>query len=265
VIVRDDGDSWQLVMQPDHARLAGDLARAWGGGDGFRAPTRGASVIRACAHHDDGWLSWERMPRVDGDGVPATFFKVPIPRQMDFYRGVIATLDDIDPYAALLTSMHACGLYGEDLGWVMPPMAECHIEAAARFVSQYSAQRRDRMTALEIDDAQLHHDYNLLQVADRVSLHLCMRPDTESQTIQRIVGGDGTDTPLALRALEPGVISLDPFPFEGQELELELPRRTIPKRPLDDARLREILDTNAPQPKRVVVISAAGPDSRITS
>ncbi len=259
MIVRDDGSAWQVVMQPDHAALAGELAGAWGGSDGFAAPRRRESVIRACAHHDDGWLAWERMARVDEDGVPMSFLKVEAGYQMDFYRGVIATLDDVDPYAGLLTSMHACGLYGEDLGWTMHPVPAAHRDDAARFLAHYAPQRAARIHASGADPAEVQHDYDLLQVVDRLSLHLCMRGDGESQTIQRIVGADGTMSTLRVRAVAPGVLALDHFPFAGDELEVDLWRRELPKRRLrDDGELAEALAATAPHPRRVRFIPEPG-------
>ena len=37
MIVRDRGDSWQVVLQPDHADLSAQFARAWGNA-GFSRP-----------------------------------------------------------------------------------------------------------------------------------------------------------------------------------------------------------------------------------
>ncbi len=250
MIVRDDGDHWQVVMQSDHARLAGDIARAWGDTGAHPAPVRADSVIRACEHHDDGWLSWERMPVRDADGGPKTFFTVPANRQMDFYRGVIATLDDVDPYAALLTTMHACGLYGEDLGWTMNPLAPEFRQDGDRFVAEYAPQRSERIAAVDTTAAELNYDYNLLQVVDRISLHFCMRPDDGGQTIQRIVGVDGTEQPLTLAPVAPGVLSLAPFPFRGDEVECALTRRILLKQDFaDDEALRRQLAETVPEPR----------------
>jgi hypothetical protein len=234
MIVRDDGDHWQVVLQPDHAALAGAIAAAWGGGAGLVAPDRLSSVVRACAHHDDGWLAWERMPTRDADGAPKTFFKVPTSRQMDFYRGVIATLDDVDPYAALLTSMHACGLYGADFGWTMTPVAPAYLADAARFVAEQARSHRARRQELGVDRDEVAYAFHLMQVADRVSLHLCMRPEDGGQTIQRLVRPDGTETPLDVAGTAPGTLELSPFPFDGDAVDLVLRRRTLPKRTWED-------------------------------
>ena len=46
MLVRDRGESWQLVRQPDHADLSGQLAAAWGG-DGFAMPQHARSLTLA--------------------------------------------------------------------------------------------------------------------------------------------------------------------------------------------------------------------------
>jgi hypothetical protein len=148
---------------------------------------------------------------------------------MDFYRGVIATLDDIDPYAALLTSMHACGLYGADFGWKMTPVAPAYLADAARFVAEQARSHRERGRALGLDRDEIAYAFHLLQVADRISLHLCMRPEDGAQTIQRLVRRDGDETPLEVTGTAPGTLALAPFPFAGDDLQLVLRRRMLRK------------------------------------
>ena len=66
MLVRDRGDSWQLVRQPDHADLSGQLAAAWGG-DGFAPPSPRAPMILAALRHDDGWGVFDWRPDWDGE------------------------------------------------------------------------------------------------------------------------------------------------------------------------------------------------------
>lgn len=57
MIVRDQGDSWQLVAQPHHGDVCGDIVRAWGNGR-FAAPRAPESLATAARRHDDGWSVW---------------------------------------------------------------------------------------------------------------------------------------------------------------------------------------------------------------
>lgn len=237
MIVRDDQEYWQIVLQPDHAELAGDFAAAWGEAAGFAPPQRPESVVRASARHDDGWLAWEREPVLHPDtGAPKSFTQVPTSWQMDFYRGCIAALDDIDPYAALLTSMHACGLYGADYGWLAPPVSAAYHADAARFVAEYHPTHERRRADLGLDEAEVLRGYHILEAVDRLSLYYCMRPDGAPYTIQRVVLADGREAPLEIAPVAPGVVSLAPFPFVGDRAEFSLRRRLMPKRTWPDVR-----------------------------
>src|SRR5271154_91198 len=46
---------WWLITHPDHARLAGAFAEAWGNAQ-FCSPEPRARVLRGIASHDDGWM-----------------------------------------------------------------------------------------------------------------------------------------------------------------------------------------------------------------
>ncbi len=57
MIVCEVGDSWQIVMQTDHADLSGDFARRW-----TERTDRSDSLQVAAERHDDGWAVWEQAP-----------------------------------------------------------------------------------------------------------------------------------------------------------------------------------------------------------
>ena len=63
MIIRDAGDSWQIVFQSDHADLSGAFARAWA-----EKGHRHDSLVVAAERHDDGWAVWEQAPQVDDSG-----------------------------------------------------------------------------------------------------------------------------------------------------------------------------------------------------
>jgi len=249
MIVRDDGDRWQVVLQPDHAELAAQFAQAWTEG---RARPSFAGAIAASRRHDDGWLAWEREPGLDADGAPKTFFKVDVRLQFDFYRGVIAALSDLDPYTALLTSMHACGLYGGIHGWPPAPLADDARPQAQRLIDELCERFAGTAERCGVSEADVMADYDLVQVVDRLSLHFCMQPEAgEPRRIERSPGApDGyTITPVS-----PGHIVLDPFPFGGKRCEFALRRRLITRRPWPDVHaFRREFAAQAPEDMAVVI------------
>jgi hypothetical protein len=247
MLVRDAGESWQLVAQPDHADLAGQLAAAWGG-PGFARPEPFHSVVRAATRHDDGWAVWERHPRLGPGGAPQSFFAVPAPVHLAFYRAGVEVVCDEDPYAGLLVSMHMSGLYRNRYG-VMPTPAMQLAEDVRPQVEAFAEQEEQRQVALrralDVDEAQRWTNYTLLQVFDVVSLYFGLA-DLDAGTaggcdgVPTVAGGDPVR--VAIEPLGPWRVRFDPYPFVASPLELTLARRLVPKRawPDDDAFRRDV-------------------------
>ena len=210
MIVRDLGDSWQVVLQTDHADLSAAFARAW------RTPLS-PSLVVAAERHDDGWAVWEQAPRVDADGKPVTFLEVDIPSHLAFYRAGIAAITEQDEDAGLLVSMHGAGIYrqryGLDPGLGLARAAEAQDEVDA-FVAEQEA-------TFGGEPGDRRGDYELLQLFDRLSLYFCMR-DVESGEAAELQG-------YRLEPIAPWHVRLTPFPFEEGPALFSLTRRRIPK------------------------------------
>jgi hypothetical protein len=253
MLVRDAGDSWQLVMQPDHAQLSGQLAAAWGG-RGFARPEPLRSVVRAAARHDDGWAVWERRPRLGADGAPQPFFAVPAPVHLAFYRACVEVVCDEDPYAGLLVSMHMSGLYRNRYG-VMPTPAMALGDDARAAVEAFVAEEEERQAALcralEVDEAQRWTNYALLQVFDVVSLYFGLA-DLDAGTPGACEGAPTADggepARIAIEPLGPWRVRLDPYPFVESPIALTLTRRLVPKRAwADDDAFRADVEATRPE------------------
>jgi Protein of unknown function (DUF3891) len=257
MLVRDAGESWQLVLQPDHADLSGQLARAWGG-EGFAAPEPFDSVVLAATRHDDGWAVWERRPRLDANGAPQSFFTVPIPVHLSFYRAGVEVVHEEDPYAGLLVSMHMSGLYRARYG-VMPaatPSLEGEDrELAAAFAEQEEARQAHIAKELGADESQRWTNYALLQVFDIVSLYFGLA-DVEAGTegsFEGVPTAGGERVRIAISPTAPWRVRFDPFPFRSSPTVLSLARRLVPKRAWDgDAAFRRDFDAAAVETVRIV-------------
>lgn len=212
LIVRDAGDSWQVVLQTDHADLSAQFAASWSD-----PAELSDSLEIATRRHDDGWAVWERAPRVDGDGTPVNFLDVDVRSHLAFYRAGIAAITEQDEHAGLLVSMHGAGIYrqryGLDpaLGLTRAPEAEAEVEA---FVAEQEAKFGG-------DPGEHRGDYELLQLFDRLSLYFCMR-DVEAGETAEIQG-------YRLEPVAPWHVRCHPFPFGGSPSEFSLVRRVLPK------------------------------------
>ncbi|HSS73020.1 MAG TPA: DUF3891 family protein [Gaiellaceae bacterium] len=207
MIVRDLGDAWQVVMQPDHADLSAAFAQAW-------ATPLKPSLVIATERHDDGWAVWEQSPRVEGDGKPVNFLEVDVRAHLAFYRAGIAAITEEDADAGLLVSMHGAGIYrqryGLDQALGLARAAEVQDEVEA-FVAEQEAKFGG-------DPKDRWEDYERLQLFDRLSLYFCMR--------------DGEETELQGYRIEPVApwhVRLSPYPFGDGAGGFSLLRRVIPK------------------------------------
>jgi diadenosine tetraphosphatase ApaH/serine/threonine PP2A family protein phosphatase len=244
MIVRDAGADWQIVLQPDHADLSGQLARAWA-----EKGERFASVEIAARRHDDGWAVWERMPGLDpGSDRPRNFLDVQVLSHLAFYRAAIAAVSDHDPYAGLLVSMHGAGIYrqryGRDPGLRLTFAGEVEEQVDA-FVAEQEAGYPDRAAEVGVGEERRWADYGLLQVFDRLSLFFCMR-DVENGEAAELDG-------LRLEPLAPWRMRLEPYPFTGRSTRFVLLRRVLPKRGWSEDEFREEFFGADPQRTEIVI------------
>lgn len=262
MITRRDGDLY-LVEQTEHARLAGDAAARWGN-DRFAAPEPRESVVRAAAMHDEGWREADAEP-LFGDGArrPRHFTEVTGEQHVPLYRRGVDAVMAADRYAGLLVSMHWTGLYrsrwGMGLGRVEPADSPLKEEAVEREERRWIEVKRELTETMSRTDLELSawHNYELLQAWDLLSLYVCagdLRPssgaapravvaglasldhDPGPRTLGAVpVGVGGERVELTLTPVEPGVVAVDPYPFDGDVVDWTARARVIPDRGYESA------------------------------
>jgi len=256
VIVLDAGDSWELVMQPHHGDLAGQLAAEWGN-DEFAAPRSRAAMVLAATRHDDGWAVWERWAEVEPDGEhrPVSFLQAEIPSHIDFYRAAVTDVTRRDPYAGFMVAMHAAGLYRMRYE-THPQMgtmsgAEEHRDRIASFLDELESSYPRRRAECRLDESEQWTNYRLLQVFDRLSLYFSGFFKVAAGDVHTIApvpldyeGGETeiqVEATLGFEPFSPTHVRIAPYPFGASPATFTLERRLLPKQSWTSEEFREAL------------------------
>ncbi len=249
MIVCEKGDSWQIVMQTDHADLSGEFARRWSS-----RTERSGSLQVAAERHDDGWAVWEQAPMCDlGSGKPLNFLDVGVPAHLAFYRAGIAAIAEQDSYAGLLVSMHGAGIYRGRYG-LQPELRLTFAgdvrEQVDAFVAEQESTFEARERELGVTTQERMDDYGLLQVYDRMSLLFCMN-DTVSPPASEVMG-------YRFEPASAGVVTMSPFPFDGAEQQFSLLRRVLPRGDWSDGHaFRRDLFATTPEATSITIRAGA--------
>lgn len=262
MIIGRHGGQLLLVDQVEHARLCGTFAQHWGN-EGFASVSPAGPAHAAAEIHDDGWRDSDRRPLYNAEQCrPLAFLELDRTAHARLYSTGVEQAYRRSPYAGLLVSMHWTGLYRSRWGMPsgeVPPAPPAPEDAVIdREERRWSKVKHvllenQRRSDLEIG---LWHNYDLLQAWDLLSLFVCLMdltpvegvaPRPVGATLARIdqepgprsipsvpVAPAGERVELVMTAVEPGVVKLDPYPFDVDELSCAVAARAMPDRPYED-------------------------------
>jgi Protein of unknown function (DUF3891) len=242
LIIREQSDQLLIIRQTDHAFLAGFFAREWGNAE-FPRPEPFESFCLAVAEHDNGWNEWELLATLDAKTrTPYTFMSIPTEEHIALYQRGIERLVKVDHYAALLASMHCAGLYDRARA-TMPGYSAKYVKSTeTSLVTDFVSRLRLQQLRLKVDlranpatrelvvEETLKANFERLEALDRLSLHLCLNPQENCviDAVPKDEAGDEVD--LDLRNEGGNVLTLAPYPFRREMLEVSILARRIPKR-----------------------------------
>ncbi|MGH6848533.1 MAG: DUF3891 family protein [Methylocella sp.] len=179
MLLRKDGLDAIAIPQPSHARLSGQMARAWGNRR-FAVPMPSDEVCLAAGQHDIGWLDWEMAPVLDaGTGLPQEFFKVPSQAHIALWRKGVRRARVFGRYPALLVLLHADTIYARhfDFAKASPENAgavRAFLDEQHRFQARTAASMRaDLELAEQASPETIEHNRHLIAALDRMSLETC--------------------------------------------------------------------------------------------
>lgn len=248
MIVQEQGDELILIRQTDHAVLSGFFAREWGN-DLFQRPVPFESLRLAASEHDNGWREWELQPQLDPKTrLPYSFMSLPTDAHIQLYQRGIERLVKSDRYAALLVSMHASGLYDRARATIPGFSAKYVKSTESDLVSNFLQSLKLQQLRLKVDlrgdlaskefvqDNLLENNARRLEALDRLSLYFCLNSAPHDATIENVpVDDHGSEVDWELRPSGPQSVSLGPYPFRREPLEVSILIRRVPKRVYTDS------------------------------
>jgi hypothetical protein len=235
---------WWLITHPDHARLAGEFAAAWGN-ELFRKPEPRARVLYGIATHDDGWTARDAHPSVTRQGKPSAFSTELVGKYSAFeeidladYLAVreraVRIIAEKDPYAGLLIALHTYNLLTahadrSTIDAKQLPLLDAFLDGQRLYQSELRAAiELDSTLSSEGKAAQtIDEHFRLLQACDNLSLLTCVAFDTPADLLHPLPLNDGGTAEVKVLPIGPRRFRLEPWPFEETELSFTFPARHV--------------------------------------
>jgi hypothetical protein len=264
---------WWLITHPDHARLAGDFATAWGNAQ-FRKPEPRVRVLKGIACHDDGWATRDARPSITRQGKPSAFSielvgkysafeEIDIEEYLAVRDRAVRIIANEDPYAGLLISMHTYNLLTAHAD--RSTIASQGLALLDAFLEKQRAYQHDLHTAIATDNsltaiekteqAILEH-FRLLQACDNLSLLTCVAYSAPAHLLHPLPLNDGTTAEVKVFPIAPRHFRLDPWPFAEPELCFTFPARHVKGKLFTDSKALESAFNKAPVERLTVRLSA---------
>ena len=263
---------WWLITHPDHARLAGAFAAAWGNTQ-FRRPEPRARVLHGIATHDDGWTARDAHPTITRQGKPSAFSTELVGKYSAFeeidiqdYLAVrdraVRIVAEQDPYAGLLILMHTYNLLTEhaDRSTIAPQglaLLDAFLERQREYQCHLLASiaADDGLTPAEKSEHALLEHFRLLQACDNLSLLTCVAYPEAAHLLHPLPLSGGGTSEVAVAPLAPRHFRLSPWPFAESELTFSFPARHVGGKLFQSARDLEASFLAAPREQLSVKLS----------
>lgn len=220
MIVRERPDSFLLFGQHEHALVAGEFARRWG-----ESPEPFGSTVYAVANHDLAWREPDREVLWNEEkDRPYSFMDYPLDLKLPAQKRGIDLVEDHDPYAGCLCSMHYARFLLD---------AERPEEIEFR---DGELERQDRLKQTMSDEEveNLERNFHFLRVCDGISLFLCINePGGDDDPPPYPRGFEFEGTRFVPEWEDARTLRLEPNPFP-EPFGVEIPYRTVgsDRRPL---------------------------------
>ncbi len=247
MICQQAGSGCLLIQQVDHAALSGELA-AMIGNDDFAPLSPSASALLAIARHDAGWPLHDLQPTLNPDGEPLHVFETRTDLCVRIWSASTDQVQQLDPYAGLLVSLHGLALSQIAQRHSANPDAPPHNPAERFALIKFQHRQVEiqealrRMLGLRTDiplqqglaspgisagEDRLRSNYRWLAAMDRLSLQLCFGKPlfSEFKDIQPQTGQSSIE--LAVKYMSSSAMCVSPWPFASSRLMFQVPARRM--------------------------------------
>jgi len=244
---------WWLITHPDHARLAGEFAAAWGNAE-FRRPEPRARVLKGIACHDDGWADRDAHPSITRQGKPSAFStelvgkysafeEIDIEDYLAVRERAVRIIAEEDAYAGLLISMHTYNLLTAhadrstiDVDGLL--MLDAFLERLRAYQDELRATIAADASLAEAEKSEqaITEHFRLLQACDNLSLLTCVAFDGPANLLHPLPLVDGGTAEVQVLPVGPREFRLTPWPFAEPTMEFSFPARHVEGRLFADSR-----------------------------
>lgn len=180
------------------------------------SPSR--DLVLSASLHDLSWIDTdEALQWNDKENRPYDFTSFPLLEKLKIYEKGLNETERLNPYSALLTSLHYCSFFKEN-----------QHESVDGFLRK-EEKRQARLKKIFFDKA-VDLDLRHLQLWDNLSLYVCLnKPGTPKEKEHpwfkngiHALAKTGEEVLMQARWLNERTIHLDPFPFR-QSFSTTLP------------------------------------------
>jgi hypothetical protein len=230
MIVRADSDSFLLITQPDHARLARDIVAAVRTEPALDTPARD-TVLFATREHDNGWIEVDAEPTIDpATGRPCDFISGPAAVKHELWPRGIRRVAQSDARAGALVAQHAITVYAyraAEPEW--EPFFGSITAIRDELLTQVGAAHGAARAAFDLE-------YRCVRIGDWFSLQFCNGWAQPQETFGYTATLSGSSLLIA------------PDPFAGASVHLQVMARRVPARHYaTDADLRRAVAQSIPE------------------
>jgi len=249
MIVTSAGGDTFVTTLAEHLRTAGQLFAALDDST-YEVPEPRELFAYAVENHDAGWATEDEAPSFNSDvGLPFDVSTLPTSLSTRIYPESVELNGAHHPYCGLLVGMHAQGLFngrfGEgEAGELEPEMKQMLQLIEARCDEYRDHLQGDPTTRDLIIGSRLERSYRLLQLFDRLALHLNLGvpPRNTPIVVHGIPKCDGSEVDILVHPREADGLLLEPFPFVGDEIKVRFVSRKLHVKSRTHEELLDALD-----------------------